>query len=209
MLPSTECLHDPEAKSLAQGAIDSTHSFSEDIELINCHYEYNRILHRHFFENLTKSERFSCKVEDLVHLKTKLSTSCRGMEESKGFTAGHLVVEMIMEMLDKQLMQNWMQYTHKSKDPPDLNTFLAFLDYQCTIMPMNRLIASAMEKTPKLKHPRDQPRRFALKLQETASSTYRQVSCVTCACNHALFSCTKFKRFSVQDRWSKVKQHKL
>ena len=119
------------------------------------------------------------------------------MEESKGFTAGHLVVEMITEMLDKQLMQNWMQYAHKSKDPPDLNTFLAFLDYQCAVMSMNRLIPSAMEKTPKLKHPRDQPRRSALKLQETASSTSCQVSCIICASNHALFSCTEFKRFSV------------
>ena len=114
-----------------------------------------------------------------------------------------------MEMLDKQLMQNWMQYAHKSKDPPDLNTSLAFLDYQRNVMPMTRLIPSAMEKTPKLKDLRDQPRRSVLELQETASSTSRQVSCIICASNHALFSCTEFKRISVQDRWSKVKQHKL
>ena len=73
-----------------------------------------------------------------------------------------------MEMLDKQLMQNWMQYAHKLKDPPDLNTFLAFLDYQCIVTPRNWLIPSIMEKTPKLYHPKDQPHRSALKLQETA-----------------------------------------
>ena len=61
----------------------------------------------------------------------------------------------------------------------------------------------------KLKHPRDQPRRSALKLQETASSTSRQVCCIICSCNNTLISCRKFKRLSIQDRWSKVKQHKL
>ena len=98
----------PESKSLAQGAIGSTKTFEEALIIIREHYENNRILFRHHYESFHQAERFSCKVEDIVKLKTEITTAARGMEEAKGFTAGNMMVEAAMDMIDKHLIHNWM-----------------------------------------------------------------------------------------------------
>ena len=60
----------PESKSLAQGAIGSTKTFEEALIIIRELFENNRILFRHHYECFHQAERFSCKVEDIVKLKT-------------------------------------------------------------------------------------------------------------------------------------------
>ena len=182
----------PESTSLAQGAIGSTKTFEEALIIIREHYENNRILFRHHYESFHQAERFSCKVEDIVKLKTKITTTARGMEEAKGFTAGHMMVEAAMDMLDKHLMHNWMEFTHKLKDPPDLDTFLFFLDYQRTIIPLSRHTLAAPERP--VRHKQQTPKKAALKLQDSYNSKgTHKISCILCNADHLLFACTNSK----------------
>ena len=198
----------PESKSLAQGAIGCPKTFDEALVIIREHYENNRILFRHHYESFHQAEHFSCKVEDTVKFKTKITTAARGMEEAKDFTTGHMMVEAAMDMLEKHLMLIWMEFTHKLKDPPDLDTFLSFLDYLRTIIPLSRHTLAPPERP--VRHKQQTPKKAALKLQEsyTSKGTHK-ISCILCNADHLLFACTDFKALSVQERWTNVKQHRL
>jgi len=81
----------------------------------------------------------------------------------------------VMDVLDKTLMNNWMQYVLKLKDPPDLDTFLSFLHYQRTVVPLSRHTAAAPDKSLRSKIPPS--KKTALKLQETSRSSSK-VGCV-------------------------------
>ena len=114
------------------------------------------------------------------------------MEEAKGFTAGHMMVEAAMDMLDKHLM-------------PDLGTFLSFLDYQKTILSLSRHTLAAPERP--VRYKQQTPKKAAPKLQESYNSKgTHKISCILCNADHFLFACTDFKALSVQERWTKIKQ---
>ena len=114
-------MEDEDAKERAQNAVGCSNSFLEAVQLLKSHYDNNRLLHRHYLDNLIQVQQFGSKGKDLDCLQIKLNSAVKGLKDSNGYTAGQIIVAIIVNMFDKYLMQGWREHIHDLVDPPDIS----------------------------------------------------------------------------------------
>ena len=80
-------MENPTAKQRTQDAVDCTSSFAEAVELLKSYYDDNRLLHRHYLEQLTRAEQFGSRIGDLDYPQTKLNSTIKGFKDCNGYIA--------------------------------------------------------------------------------------------------------------------------
>ena len=98
--------------------------------VLKSHYDNNRLLHRHYLDNLTHIQKFGCRENYLDYLQIKLNSAVKGLKVSNDYiyTAGQIIVAILANMFDKCFMQGWRQHIHELVDPPDTSHLQSFLD---------------------------------------------------------------------------------
>ena len=113
-------MEDVDAKERAQNTVGCSNSCLEAVQLLESHYDNNRLLHRHYLDNLTQVEQFGCRGKDLDYLQIKFNSAVKGLKNSNGYTTGQIIVAILVNMFDKYLA-GWIQHIHELVDPPDVS----------------------------------------------------------------------------------------
>ena len=200
-----EAMADIKARQRAEAALAHTDTFDKAVLALKRHYEDDRLLFIHHFDELTQQDTVKETVEDIDRLEDRLRSSIRGMSMANGYSADQMVVAIAEKTLTPGTVKQWKQYIYEETVPPSTELFFSFLDRQRKSAPDGRL---SQLKQSKSKGPVPS-KRSVLKLQEAGSTTESRDKCTFCSQTHAIYMCTGFKDLAVPARLEQVRQKKL
>ena len=204
-----EAMADDKARQHAEAAIAHTTTYEEAVKILKRHYEDNRLLFCHHYNELHQPDIFKDTVEDLDRLEDRLNAGVRGLESSNGYPASQLLVAALERMMSPGLSRQWKQYSHELQDPPPAEKLLAFVEWQMKSAPDSRLTSLKMEKQ---NWSKGQPttRKSAFQLQESVkNSEAHKVKCHYCNEDHSIFMCSGFKTLSLNEKLDKIRSKHL
>ena len=88
------------------------------------HYEDDRLLFIHHFDELTQQDTVKETVEDIDRLEDRLRSSIRGMSMANGYSADQMVVAIAEKTLTPGTVKQWKQYIYEETVPPSTELWI-------------------------------------------------------------------------------------
>ena len=100
-----EAMADTKARHRAEAALACIGTFDNAVLALKCHYEDDRLLFIHHFDELTQQDTVKESVEDIDRLEDRLRSFIRGMSMANGYSTDQIVVAIAEKTLTSGMVK--------------------------------------------------------------------------------------------------------
>lgn len=147
------------------------------------------------------------ELRELVDTCTRHIEDLKFMEQTTDNTAGLIINKVLISCLDPNTRKLW-ERTLAHGELPNLDDTLKFLKEQCQVLERCEADLSIPSKQIPAKSPQVSNKPPGAKVH-TAASDSKFVSCQFCSKTHFNYQCPEFRKLSIPDRVTKVKEANL
>ena len=138
--------------------------------------------------------------DELQSLRDMLHTDIRGLRNTDQFDAGAILTSLTVNKFTKRLRESWLEHTEDTKQVPDVDKLIKFLDRKIQAR------SSTAETAPVKPLPKSEIKSRQFSALHSFQAT---VNCKLCnGDKHLLYFCPAYKNMSVSQRSVHIKNNK-